>query len=65
MLEEEYYAWEEFIFQDEEFKEAHDIFIEEFLENYTVGFEAYVEGKWPYARMNLEQANVRKNIFYQ
>ncbi len=59
VLEEEYFAWEEFIYQDEEFNEAHKKFTEEFYEAYTKGFEAYVKGSWTLARMMLEQANVR------
>jgi len=53
-----YYAWDEFVFQDEEFMEARKKFTEGFFESFLNGYDAYVDGKWILAKSHFEQANV-------
>ena len=59
-----YYAWDEFVFQDEEFTAARKKFTEEFNEIFLKGYEAYINGQWQLAKKHLEQANVSYKTFY-
>lgn len=57
-----YYAWEEFILQEEEFFEARKKFTEEFNATFFKGFEAYTAGHWDLAKIQFEQANVSEIV---
>jgi len=54
-----FYAWEEFVFQDEDFLAARTKFTEDFYDYFLKGYEYYVYGDWNNAKVEFERANVR------